>query len=769
MSSNDRSAWALAACSVLLASWAMAQSQSPPQLSSHSTAEVVAAMTPEEKIGLVVGTGMPIGGLPLPPEMQGPGTGDVSSRVLGASGMSMAIPRLGIPSVVFADGPAGVRIAPRRPNDPRSYYATAFPSATTLASSWDTALIERVGAAMGEEAREYGIGVLLAPAMNLHRNPLGGRNFEYYSEDPVLSGRLAVAAVRGIQSQGVGATPKHFVANDHEWNRYTLDVQVGARALHELYLRPFEIVVREAKPWALMSSYNKLNGRFTSESPALLTDLLQQQWGFDGVVMTDWYAGTNPLAQMQAGNHLLMPGTAVQHAALSKAVSEGRLDSATLDRNVTALLELIRRTPVFRGHAPSGAPDLAGHSRLAREAAAAGLVLLQNRAALPLAGTARVALFGNAGYDTVIGGSGSGDVYRAYSISIAQGLKAAGVALDATLAEGYERFIAQERARQPPRQPLAPRKPIAERSAELSEISMAAAEADVAMVVIGRDAGEFADRRLTDDFLLRPVERTLLESVTREFRARGKKIIVILNVGAVMETASWRALPDAILLCGLLGQEAGHAIADVLTGAIAPSGRLATTFPKRWEDVPSSANFPGKTLLGPDPAAGGLLASVDRAAEVSYDDDLWVGYRHYTSRDVPVVYPFGHGLSYTQFRYSDLTVSAPQADGSVAVQLRVTNTGKVAAREVVQLYLSSPVSSPRANRPRLELRGFTKTALLRAGESTLVRLVLEARDLAHFDESSLAWRVEPGRYTVHVGASAEDIRQQRSFRYRPSR
>jgi beta-glucosidase len=250
---------AFAACCLLAIDVAVAQSA--PRLGVNSIAEIVAAMTPEEKVGLVVGTGMPIEGLPLPAEMKGPGTGDVSTRVLGASGMSMAIPRLGIPSVVFADGPAGVRIAPRRPNDARSYHATAFPSATLLASSWDVALVESVGAAMGQEALEYGVDVLLAPALNIHRNPLGGRNFEYYSEDPLLSGRLAAAAVRGIQSQGVGATPKHFVANDHEWNRYTLDVRVSAQALREIYLRPFEIVIRESGPWALMSSYNRLNGR----------------------------------------------------------------------------------------------------------------------------------------------------------------------------------------------------------------------------------------------------------------------------------------------------------------------------------------------------------------------------------------------------------------------------------------------------------------------------------------------------------------------------
>jgi len=755
--------WVLAVCYLVVVDVAMAQSA--PRLGVNTIAEVVAAMTPEEKVGLVVGTGMPIEGLPLPPEMKGPGTGDVSTRVLGASGMSMAIPRLGIPSVVFADGPAGVRIAPRRPNDARLYHATAFPSATLLASSWDTALVERVGAAMGQEAREYGIDVMLAPALNIHRNPLGGRNFEYYSEDPLLSGRLAAAAVRGIQSQGVGATPKHFVANDHEWNRYTVDVRVGARALREIYLRPFEIVVRESDPWALMSSYNRLNGTYTSESPALLQDILRGEWGFRGMVMTDWYAGANPLAQMAAGNHLLMPGTAPQYAALLAALREGRLGAAALDRNVATILELVLRTPTFRGHLPTQQPDLRAHAALTREAAAAGVVLLENREALPLGGDARVALFGNAAYDTLVGGSGSGDVYRAYSVSIAQGLREAGVPMDVELAERYAAFIADERARQPPRQPLSPRKPIAERAANANEIVAAARDAQIAIVVIGRDAGEFADRRLTDDFLLRDAERALLETVSREFRARGKKIVVILNIGGVIETASWRALADAVLLCWLPGQEAGHGIADVLTGRVAPSGRLATTFPVRWEDVPSSANFPGKTLLGPDPAARGLLASVDRAAEVSYDDGIHVGYRHYATREVPVVYPFGHGVSYTQFRYSNLVVSSPRADGSVAVTLRVTNTGKVTAREVVQLY----VSAPGAQRPRLELRAFTKTAALAAGEVAIVDFVLESRDLAAFDETAMAWRVEPGVYTVQVGASSVDLRQSATFRHRGSR
>jgi beta-glucosidase len=677
-------------------------------------------------------------------------------RVPGAGGMTHAVPRLGIPSIMLADGPAGLRISPRREGVTRTYHATAFPVATLLASSWDSALVERVGAAMGAEARDYGIDVLLAPALNIHRNPLGGRGFEYYSEDPVISGRMAAAAIRGIQSTGVAATPKHLVANEHEWNRYTIDVQVAERPLREIYLRAFEIAVREGKPQALMTSYNRLNGLYTSQSPRLIDGVLRGEWGYDGLVMTDWFAGDDPVAQLQAGNDLLMPGTDVQHRALRAALAAGTVTSATLDRNVAEILELVVRSPASRGIRATDAPDLDGHARLAREAAASGMVLLRNEGGvLPLARGRRVALFGNASYDAIIGGSGSGAVAAARAVPLVEGLQAAGYSVDAALATDYRAFIDETRRKLPPRPPLSPPQRFPERPVSDAEIDSAAQRADVAVVTIGRRSGEFADLSRELDFELQAGERALLERLSRAFRERGKGVIVVLNIGSVIETASWRGFADAILLAWQPGQEGGHAMADVLGGAVAPSGRLATTFPLRWEDAPSSKGFPGTTLLGPDPQARGILAGVDRRAEVRYDEGLAVGYRH----AAPVAYPFGFGLSYTQFRHSRLRVGRVADDGSVRVALTVTNTGRSPGREVVQLYVSPPRGvDGGAGRPDRELRAFAKTPALAPGQSVQVEMRLAPRDFALFDGARRAWVVPAGTYTVSVGASVTDIR-----------
>jgi beta-glucosidase len=734
--------------------------QGPPQLGQSPTRDVVAAMTREEKVSLVVGMGMSMPG--LPPDMQGPVVGQTQSRVPGAAGATVAIPRLGIPSIIVADGPAGLRIQPTRGADTsRTYYCTAFPIATLLASTWDVAVVEQVGRAMGNEVKEYGVDVLLGPALNTHRNPLGGRNFEYFSEDPLVSGRMAGAIVKGVQSQGVGTSPKHFVANDHEWDRDTIDVRVSQRALREIFLRGFEIVVQEARPWTVMSSYNKLNGTYTSENPALLTGVLRGDWKFDGLVMTDWFGGRDAVAQMKAGNDLLMPGTGRQQKAILAALESGDLQESVLDRNVAIILDVIRRTPAFQHSPHSDAPDLKAHARVARDAGAGGMVLLQNNGALPLKPSAKLALFGNTSYAMITGGTGSGDVNEAYSVSLVEGLKAAGLAVDNALADRYAGFIAEQEKNRPRASPFMPQPPVPEMTLPAGEIGRLSTDADLALVTIGRRSGEFVDRKREGDFEFSATEKALIQDVAAAFHAKGKKVVVVLNVGGVVETVSWRGVPDSILLAWQPGQEAGHAIADVLTGRTPPSGRLATTFPITWEDVPSSANFPGKVLLGPDPAARRGILAGDRAAEVVYEDDIWIGYRHFATKGVKTAYPFGFGLTYTRFRYSDLRLSGREFGPGFTASVTVTNSGATAGREVVQMYVSAP--GKRAPKPSIELRGFAKTKSLKPGESETVTFTLAPRDLASFDEASSSWLAEAGTYTVKIGASSEDIRQTATF------
>ncbi len=735
----------------------------PPQLGKSPLKDVVAALTPEEKVALVVGAGMNMPGVNLGADRQGPAVGVTIKGVPGAAGTTIPVPRLGIPAIVLADGPAGVRIQPKRPgDDTRTYYCTAFPIETLLASSWDVDLLERVGRAMGAEAREYGVDILLGPALNTHRNPLGGRNFEYYSEDPLVSGRLAAAMVKGVQAEGVGTSIKHFAANDHEWNRMTIDVKVSQRALREIYLRGFELAVRDAKPWTVMSSYNRINGTYTSESPALLTGVLRGDWGYGGLVMTDWFGGRDAVAQMVAGNDLLMPGTAGQQKALLDALASGALRPDVLDRNVVRVLELILRSPTFKRVPRSDTPDLAAHAKVGRDAAAQGMVLLRNQGVLPLAaGVKHVALFGNTSYAMITGGTGSGDVNEAYTISMVEGLKAAGITPDATLAAAYATYLEAERKKAPPRQAFMPVPPLAERPAASAELAAAAGTADLAIVTIGRNSGEFADRKREGDFDLLPVEQALIADVTKAFHAKQKKVLVVLNIGGVIETATWRDIPDAVLLAWQPGQESGHAIADVVTGKVNPSGKLATTFPIRWEDVPSSANFPGRTLLGPDPNARGILGMGDRAAEVSYDDDIFVGYRHFASRSVKTSFPFGYGLSYTTFGYKNLVTSGKTFGSGFTASVTVTNTGKVAGREVVQLYVAAPATS--MPKPAMELKGFAKTRLLAPGESQTLTFALSPGDLASFDQAASAWVADAGTYTVRIGASSEDIRLSGTF------
>ena len=747
---------------IILPFW-LSLARADPQLGIDPVREVIAAMTLEEKAAMVTGIGMDIPG--AGPGEQGSAASIIRSRVPGAAGMTAAIPRLGIPGMVLADGPAGLRIQPLRENNPdASFYCTAFPIATLLASTWDTGLVENVGVAMGNEVREYGVDVLLGPALNMHRYPLGGRNFEYFSEDPLVTGKMAAAVIRGIQSNNVGATAKHFVANNHEWNRTTINVIADERALREIYLKGFEIAVREGKPWAVMTSYNKLNGIYTSESKDLVTNILKHQWGFRGLVMTDWFGGRDAAAQMRAGNDLLMPGIPDQRQAIINAVKNGRLDEAVVDRNIQNILDTVLKSPAFKKYRYSDHPDLKHHAKLARTAAAGGIVLLENSGnALPLRAHSSVAVFGNHAYETYSGGTGSGNVNEAYDISIYQGLVDGEFGTNEALHTSYANYLGAEKAQRPPRQGIQafmPETPIPERNLSRDELNKLAAGTDIAIFTIGRSSGEFTDRKAEDDFYLSVDEKNLLSRVSDAFHAQHKKLIVILNIGGVVETASWRNLTDAILLAWQPGQEAGHAIADVLTGAVNPSGKLADTFSIKLEDYPAAENFPGKILEAAQPGDQILMGNA-RSAEIIYKDSFWTGYRYFNTRKIKTAYPFGYGLSYTRFKYKDMKLSSTDFKDKISASVTITNTGKTAGREVVQLYVSAPQDA--LPKPESELRAFAKTRLLKPGESQTLSFVLTAMDLASYDTESGSWVAAEGKYTVKIGASSTDIRQSKVF------
>ncbi len=730
--------------------------QTAPQLGKASMKEVLAALTPDEKVRLVIGVGFYPSGFPagmLPP---GPPGGDKQpEKVAGAAGRTHAIPRLGIPALTLSDGPAGVRIDPIRGKDStKTYYATAFPVATLLASTWDTTMVRKVGVAFGSEVRDFGIDVLLAPGMNIHRNPLGGRNFEYYSEDPVVTGNIAAALVNGVESNGVGTSIKHFAVNNQEFNRMQLNSKVSERALREIYLRGFQLAVKKSQPWTVMSSYNKVNGTYTSQSPDLLTTLLRQEWGFKGLVMTDWYGGQDAVAQLKAGNDLLEPGTLMQYNAVTEALKNGQLTPAQLDQNVTRVLELVMKSPTFKGYKFSSQPALKANAAVARQAAAEGMVLLRNQgAALPLAAGRKVALFGNTSYNLIAGGTGSGDVNRAYTISIVQGLGQAGFVANPALSQLYTQYVKAEKAKiTKPKGLLDPAPVIAEMPLAADQLQPAVQAADVAIVTLGRSAGEGGDRQVQDDFTLTAAEQALLKQVSTAFHAQNKKVIVVLNVGGVTEVASWRDQADAILLAWQPGQEGGHAVADVLSGKVNPSGKLATTFPVSYADVPFSGNFPGKLLDAS--AKGGFMGA---PSENTYEEGIYVGYRYYNTFKVKPAYEFGYGLSYTTFKYGPLTVvRSPNND--ITARVSVTNSGKVAGKEVVQLYVSAPKGQ--LEKPESELKAFAKTNLLQPGQSQTFTFKLTAANLASFNTATSSWVADAGTYTIKVGASSQAIKGQ---------
>ena len=749
--------------------WAEGLAMAQPKLSEDSVDAVLRAMTLEEKATLLVGAnqGVLYGGDPSEAVYDLPASASIYDNRMAVGGSTYAFPRLGITNVVMADGPAGLRLAVKHRGKEGDYYCTAYPVATALASSWNTDLLRSIGDAMGEEAVAYGVDVILAPALNIHRNPLCGRNFEYYSEDPYLTGKMTVAMVQGIQGRGVGTSAKHFAANSQETNRKDNDVIISTRALREIYLKGFEMAVREAQPWTIMSSYNRINGVWTQEDPALLETILRDEWGFRGIVLTDWTARRNTAAQVSAGNDLMMPGNKSQIKEIVEKVRSGALPEADLDLCVRRMLELVLKTGTFKGRKATDAPDLEGHAAIARQAASEGMVLLKNEGILPLKNVEKIDLYGNTSYCFIAGGTGSGQVNAAYVVSLKEGLERAGFGLNPYLDRLYNAHLELHDARWADyvAGPFDHAPAAGELELDREKLFGLSAQGDVAVITIGRNAGEARDRHIPADFDLSAAETALIRNVCDAYHAAGKKVVVVLNVSGVVETASWKAWPDAILLAWQLGQEGGNAVTDALTGAVNPSGKLTMTFPLQFFDHPSSYNFPyayeGPASFGAPMSVTGrkepLVKDVDYTR---YEEGIYVGYRYFSTFGKEVSYPFGFGLSYTTFAYSKPSVKA-SADGFTAT-VTVTNTGSVAGKEAVQLYVTAPSGS--LEKPSCELKAFAKTRLLAPGESQVLNFPVSAYELASFNGDASAWETAAGTYQLLFGASVADIRAQVPFK-----
>lgn len=732
--------------------------QTAPQLNANNIEEVIKAMTLEEKAQLLVGGGNDgfVG--------SGAMLGHQKKFVPGAAGTTVAIPRLGIPATVQCDGPAGVHIDAHREGDSRNYYATGFPIGTCLASTWNTDLVRKVGEAIGNETLEYGCDVVLGPGMNLHRNPLCGRNFEYYSEDPVVTGLMGTAFVLGVQSQGVGVSAKHFAVNSQESDRTRVDERLSQRALRELYLKGFEMMVRKSNPWTIMSAYNKINGIYAQGNKDLLTNILRNDWGYKGIVETDWIGKREDLPveqEVAAGNDLMMPGYPAQVKDIVNAVKSGKLDVNDVDRNVRRMLEYIVKTPRFKGYKYSGEPDLKAHAAITRQSSTEGMVLLKDNAALPIRGLKTVALFGVNSYDFMSGGLGSGAVNVGYSVDMVTGLKNIGVATTPQLTEIYQNYVKYAKAKL-----KADKNPMMwflnQGQPKLDEIDITERcvaneepKADAAIITIGRQAGEGMDRQINGEFNLSKTEQDMIFRVSDAFHAKGKKVIVIINSGSVMETASWRDRVDAILVAWQPGIEGGNSVADILTGKVNPSGKLTMTWPIAATDHPSTANFAKEydmyTYKNMEGWGKGNIPGVDFS---NHEEDIYVGYRYFDTFKKDVAYPFGFGLSYTTFEMGKPSVKANGK--SIEVSVTVKNTGKVAGKQVAQVYVTAPKGA--YEKPAKELKAFGKTRELKPGESQTLKMTLEKRDLASFDEANSQWKVDAGNYLFQVGTDVESIK-----------
>jgi beta-glucosidase len=633
------------------------------------------------------------------------------------------IDRLGVPELTVSDGPHGVRrVAEVNDVSANSLPATCFPTASCMASTWDVELIRLLGQALAEECIALKVDVVLGPGTNMKRTPLGGRNFEYYSEDPYLAGQMAASFIDGVQSQGVGTSLKHFAANNQEYRRHTISSEMDERTLREIYLPAFETAVQKAKPWTVMCAYNKLNGTFCSENHRLLVDILKEEWGFEGLVVSDWGAVHDRVAALKGGLDLEMPGPREQRVeAVVEAVRSGELTESTLDESVRRILGIVFRA----AETPKGAPfDAAAHHALARRIAAEGMVLLKNNGILPLEKHQHIAVIGRAAKEAHFQGGGSSHINPTQVDSPFNELQKSAGDSKLTFAEGYPAGTDFDQAR-------------------IYAAVKNARSADVALIYIALPESKESEGYDRADLDLTPQQVALIQAVA----AVQPKTVVILNNGAPVVMSAWIDGAAAVLEAWMMGQAGGGAIADVLFGKVNPCGRLAETFPLRLVDTPAHINFPGG------------------AGQVSYGEGIFIGYRYYDAKEVPVLFPFGYGLSYTTFAYKNLKVSPGQGrDGSavsfkdvdgLTVSVDVTNTGKRTGKEVVQVYVHDRKSG--LVRPPKELKGFAKLEL-QPGETKTVTLALDFRAFAYYHPDYQQWITEDGEFDLLVGSSSADIR-----------
>jgi len=634
----------------------------------------------------------------------------------GASPWTTApVKRLGVPEMVVSDGPHGVRrVADVNSIAQKSLPATCFPTASCLASTWDVDLLRKMGQALAEECIALNVDVLLGPGVNMKRSPLGGRNFEYFSEDPFLAGEMAASLINGIQEKGVGTSLKHYAANNQEFQRFSINAEVDERTLREIYLPAFEKAVKQAQPWTVMCSYNKINGVYGSEHHYLLTEILKEEWGFEGFVVSDWGAVHDRVASLKGGLDLEMPGPMDRRVqAVVDAVRSGELDEAVLDAAVRRLLRIIFKaaeTP------KNGTFDVEAHNNLARQIAAEGMVLLKNNGILPLKDIQHVAVIGRAAETAHFQGGGSSHINPTKVVVPFKELQARAGDAEFTYAEGY-----------PADDSLRPEM--------VEQAVLLAKEADVAVLYIALPSYKESEGYDRVDLDLTAQQIALIKAVSKV----QPKTVVVLNNGSPVAMTEWLDDVAAVLEAYMMGQAGGAAIADVLFGKVNPSGKLAETFPLKLSDTPAYLNWPGG------------------AGEVRYGEGLYIGYRYYDAKQTPVLFPFGHGLSYTTFAYNNARVSAKSfkdVDG-VIVTVDVTNTGKVAGKETVQVYVHDQQSG--LVRPEKELKGFAKVEL-KPGETKSVSIPLDFRSFAYYHPEYKQWITENGQFVILVAASAADIR-----------